>query len=149
MDIYKRSVEFGHGFRLRAVGFGGRGEAGAETGRDGRAGHAEHARDRLGPVRGARPGEYLPDVPLDRGLADDQLLGDRGVGQAVGNQAQDLQLPLGQPQIVLFPWRGLAAHRELLELEGTAAEVRRGALEGLLREPRLGDVLHDAYESQR
>src|SRR5215211_5154849 len=35
-------------------------------------------------------------VPLDRVLADDQLLGDLAVRHAVGDQAQDVQLAFGQ-----------------------------------------------------
>ena len=38
----------------------------------------------------------IADMPLDRLLADDQLIGDLGIGETIRDQAQDLQFAITQ-----------------------------------------------------
>ena len=52
--------------------------------------------DGLGAVAGADLGEDVVDVALDRGGGDHEALGDLGVGQALGDQGQDLDLARGE-----------------------------------------------------
>jgi hypothetical protein len=50
----------------------------------------------LDPVAEAEFEEDSGDVGLDRGFADVELVGDLGVGEAAGDQAQDLAFAVGQ-----------------------------------------------------
>src|SRR5215472_12263533 len=53
---------------------------------------------KLHPVPRAELGEQVVYVRLDRGLGDDKLGGDLGVGQAPGDQGEHLALPPGGPR---------------------------------------------------
>jgi hypothetical protein len=50
--------------------------------------------------------EDVADVRFDGFLADDQFLGDCGIGEALGDQAQDFELAVAQIQEAV-PGRGL------------------------------------------
>jgi hypothetical protein len=52
--------------------------------------------ERGDPVARAGLGEDAVDVGLDRVVAEEQAVGDLAVGQALGDQAEDLYLALGQ-----------------------------------------------------
>src|SRR6266702_5276007 len=52
--------------------------------------------DQLGPVPGVQLGEDPGHVRLAGQRADEQPGGDLGVGQAAGDQREDLQLPCGE-----------------------------------------------------
>jgi hypothetical protein len=69
--------------------------------------------DGLCAVAVAELGQHVSDMGLDGFRADDELRGDLGVRQALGDQAQDLALAVGEPG-ALEPaaggeagWRGL------------------------------------------
>jgi hypothetical protein len=71
--------------------------------------------DRLDPVSHAELGEYSGHVGLDGGLADDEMIGDFTVGQAAGDEAEDLEL--AGAQLGQFRRRGMrgASRGELLD----------------------------------
>src|SRR3954470_17039672 len=52
--------------------------------------------DRLHAVAQAELGQHVGDVGLDRVLAEHELRGDLGVGQAAGDEAQHLELARGE-----------------------------------------------------
>lgn len=52
--------------------------------------------DRLGPVSEVELGQDAGDVRLDRGLAELEADGEFGVGEAAGEQPEDVQLAGGQ-----------------------------------------------------
>jgi hypothetical protein len=52
---------------------------------------------RLDPVAELELGQQVGDVALDGGVADEQLGGDLGIGQAPGDELEDLLLAVGEP----------------------------------------------------
>src|SRR5215469_5222570 len=52
--------------------------------------------DGLDPVADSELAQQARDVALDGGLADEESTGEFGVGQAAGEQPQDLGFPAGQ-----------------------------------------------------
>src|SRR2546421_2886383 len=77
------------------------------------------AHDGLGAIRDVQLGEDVRDVVPRRFRGDEQVLGDRGVSVAPGEQVEDLAFPFAQ----LREWRG----RCWRELRG---EGRSGPLGG-------------------
>jgi hypothetical protein len=53
--------------------------------------------DRLDAVAESELGEYPSEVGRDRGLGDEEPLGDLGVGEAAGEFGQDLPFAGGEP----------------------------------------------------
>ncbi len=80
---------------------------------------------------------------FDRALGEEQSLGDRGLGEALGDQLQDLELECGGRCVRCRGRLGCGAQGELLELAGSSSEFGGGGLERFLRELGVGDVLHD------
>ena len=58
------------------------------------------ADDRLGAVAGVELGEHARDVDLDRLEAHDELCGDLGDGEPLGDQAQHIGLAFCEPGVV-------------------------------------------------
>ena len=58
------------------------------------------------PIPGVGLAEDSSDVSLDAALTEEQALRDFGVGQALGDEAEDVDLPSGQalPVLVRFLW---------------------------------------------
>jgi SAM-dependent methyltransferase len=80
--------------------------------------------DRLNAVAEAQLGQDPPDVGLDRGLGDEEPLGDLCVGHALGYQQEHLMLAVGQRvhrSIHLPRWRELAGE----PVQQPASDARR------------------------
>ncbi len=104
---------------------------------------AEDAGDGFGAVVCVGLGEDLLDVPFDRAFGQEQSFSDGCVGEALGDQLQDLDLAWGERCVRCRGRLGGGAQRELLEFAGASLEFGGGRLERFLRELGVGDVLHD------
>src|SRR6266545_6932230 len=70
----------------------------------------------LGAAANSELGEDVADVVAGRLGADEQPLGDLGVGESLGDEPEDLLLPLAQ--LVHSPRAGAAADPELAQESG-------------------------------
>src|SRR5262249_57297009 len=94
-----------------------------------RGGHAVLAGvpDGLGPIARARLGEDPVDVGLDRGVAQEQALGDLGVAQARREKGQHLGLTRGEP---VRPWPRAAGLLRCRTSSRTGARTGTGPAPG-------------------
>ena len=88
-------------------------------------------------------------MPFDRPFGHEESFSDRSVGVALGYEPEDLELSLGERCVGCGRCLGGCAQRKLLQLDGAALEIGRGALERLLREFGICDVLDDRDDADR
>ena len=104
---------------------------------------AEDAGDRLGAVARVGLGQDLADVPFDRALGQEQPFADRGVGEARATSRMISSCRAVSGACGMSEGSCAVPQRELLELVGASSELGGGALQRLLGEFGVGDVLHD------
>jgi hypothetical protein len=115
----------------------------------GLSGRAENACDSFGAIGRGGLGQYLFNVPLDRGLGQEKPLCDLGAGHSVGYQAKDLELAGGEWRARSRSWLGCGSERQLLKLDRSAFEVEGRGLKCFLGDLGIGDVLGDPNHTDR